>query len=269
MRKTWKLTIEYDGSRYSGSQEQINARTVLGELRKAAEDLLQAPAELQGAGRTDSGVHALAQVVHLKASPRSAPHPEKLLRDLNEKLPADIAVLELVEAPNSFHARHDAVARAYVYRISRRKTAFNKKFVWWVKQPLDAAAMRDAAALVAGRHDFSCFRAPDPTKPGGSPIVVVHSSDLVEDGFLLNYRIEASHFLWRMVRRLTGALVRVGLGEVSLAAWRRLLEGDAQGFDIAAWTAPSSGLFLESVTYRGTAPGPDAGRRPHRRVHHG
>ncbi len=261
-QKTWRLTIEYDGTRYSGWQEQVNARTVLGELRKAAREILRTPVEMQGAGRTDSGVHALGQVAHLKASPRGAPRPEQLLSELNHRLPADIAVLAAAEAPASFHARHDACARTYVYRIAQRKSAFEKKFVWWVKQPLDLSAMRQAAALVAGRHDFSCFCAPDPTRPDASPLVVVNSSELTAAGHLLVYRIEASHFLWRMVRRLTGALVRTGLGELPPAAWPRLLEGDAQGCDIAAWTAPSSGLFLESVLYRGPRPNTGARRAP-------
>ncbi len=254
MRKTWKLTVEYDGTRYSGWQEQINARTVLGDIRKAADEFLRCPLELQGAGRTDAGVHALGQVAHLKAAPRSAPHAGRLLRELNDRLPADIAILECIEAPASFHARHDAVSRAYVYRIARRKTAFAKKFVWWVKQPLDVALMKEAALLIAGRHDFNCFRAPDPSKPGESPVVVVGAASLEEDeGDLLLFRLEASHFLWRMVRRLTGTLVKLGLGEITLAQWRGLLDGQSQGLDIAAWTAPASGLFFESVTYRGAS----------------
>lgn len=262
LRHTWKLTIEYDGSRYGGWQEQPNARTIMGELRKAAQEFLRCPAEIQGSGRTDAGVHALAQVAHLRASTGAVPRPEQLLRELNDRLPADIAVLDCAEAPPSFHARHDAVARRYVYRISLRKTAFSKKFVWWIKQPLDLAAMRAAAALIPGRHDFSCFRAPDPSKPGGSGIVVVNSASLEESPDLLEFRIEASHFLWRMVRRLTGALVRTGTGEIQLAQWKGLLRGDPQGLDIAAWTAPASGLFLESVLYRaGRREGRPAARR--------
>jgi tRNA pseudouridine38-40 synthase len=124
--------------------------------------------------------------------------------------------------------------------------------------------MREAAAMTAGRHDFSCFRALDPTKPGDSPIVVVTAASLEEQADLLSFRLEASHFLWRMVRRLTGTLVKAGLGEITLEQWRGLLNAEPQGLDIAAWTAPASGLFLESVTYPGTSSTKGASA-PHRK----
>jgi tRNA pseudouridine38-40 synthase len=262
IRHTWKLTIEYDGSRYAGWQEQINARTITGELRKAAQDFLGRPAEIQGSGRTDAGVHALAQVAHLRASTGAPPHPDRLAWELNDRLPADIAVLACEAVPPTFHARHDAIARSYVYRIARRKTAFAKKYVWWVKQPLDLAEMSAAAGRIAGRHDFTCFRAPDPTKPKDSAFVVVNSSSLTETADTIEYRIEASHFLWRMVRRLAGALVRTGAGEIRPDQWKGLLEGDAQNLDIAAWTAPASGLFLEAVVYPGTSRAREARKTP-------
>ena len=256
---TWKLTIEYDGSRYSGWQDQINARTVAGELRKAAEEIFGGGRiEIGGAGRTDAGVHAAGQVAHLRADARRRVTPDELRRRLNEAIPYDIAVLEVADAPQQFHARHDAVGRNYVYQIARRKTAFSKKFVWWIKEPLDIARMAEAAALVAGRHDFVCFRAADPTKPDGSTIVVVDSCEIEEqpETGLVLFRICASHFLWRMVRRLAGTLVKVGLGEVTVDQFKQLLAGKAgPKLDVAAWTAPSSGLFLESVQYK-------SGRKP-------
>ena len=249
--QTFRLTLEYDGSRYSGWQEQINARTVQGELKQAAQNLFRTDVELHGAGRTDAGVHAVGQVAHLKirgkASAFTAP---QILRELNERLPSSIAVLEVTEAPARFHARHDAKSRAYFYQISTRKAALSKRFVWWVKEPLDVARMQQAAALIAGRHDFVAFRAADPSKPGESTIVVVESAEVSVDDNLIVFRIEASHFIWRMVRRLTGTLVKVGLGEVSVEEFRELLSGKKNPkLDIAAWTAPASGLFLEGVRY--------------------
>src|SRR5881394_1325746 len=121
--KTWKLTLEYDGTRHHGWQEQQNARTIQGELRRAAEDYLGLPVEAGGAGRTDAGVHALAQVAHLRIRPRagskqSVPRPDDLLYHLNERLPADINLLKVEEARATFHARHDAISRAYLYQIS-------------------------------------------------------------------------------------------------------------------------------------------------------
>ncbi len=248
--KTWKLILEYDGSRYSGWAEQTNApRTVMGELRKAACELFKGPIELGGSGRTDSGVHAAAQVAHLRATPRRPLPPQLLMRVLNEALPADIAVLSAEEAPAKFHARHSAVSRSYVYQISTRKTAFSKKFVWWIKEPLDVAKMQRAAALIPGRHDFVRFCAKDPSKPGESTVVVVNSASVERQDDLILFHIEASHFLWRMVRRLAGCLVKVGLGELRVEDFEALLAGRGKEHDVASWTAPAAGLFLEKVNY--------------------
>jgi len=249
--QTWKLTIEYDGTKYSGWQEQTNAVTVAGQIRKAAEDFLGVEVELQGAGRTDAGVHARAQVAHLRVrSQRRFPPAGELLRGINERLPSTISLIDVAEADNSFHARNDAVARTYVYQISKRRTAFFKKYVWWIREPLDIAAMARAARMLAGRHDFSCFRAPDPSRPGESTIVAVDDARIDVEGDLILFRITASHFLWRMVRRLVGVLVRLGASEITLDDFSRLLEGRANPkLDVAAWTAPASGLFLERVDY--------------------
>ncbi|MBI4891266.1 MAG: tRNA pseudouridine(38-40) synthase TruA [Acidobacteria bacterium] len=248
--KTWKLTLEYDGSRYSGWAEQINApRTVMGELRKAAAEIFKGPVDLGGSGRTDSGVHAAAQVAHLRGAPRRPLPPALLMRLMNEALPADIAILDAQEMPAKFHARHSAVSRSYVYQISTRKTAFSKKFVWWIKDPLDLAKMQQAAALIPGRHDFVRFCAKDPSKPGESTIVVVNSASVEPQDDLILFHVEASHFLWRMVRRLAGCLVKVGLGELKVEEFAQLIEARGKQHDVAAWTAPASGLFLEKVNY--------------------
>src|ERR1700730_3255162 len=249
--QTFRLTLEYDGARFSGWQEQINARTVQGELKQAAQDLFRTDLELQGAGRTDAGVHAVGQVAHLKIRGKGpALTASQILRDLNDKLPASIAVLEITEVPPRFHARHDAKSRGYFYQISTRKAALSKRFVWWVKEPLDVARMQQAATLIAGRHDFTAFRPADPSKPDESTVVVVESAEISVDDNLIVFRIEASHFIWKMVRRLTGTLVKVGQGDVSVDEFRELLSGKKNPkLDIAAWTAPAAGLFLEGVRY--------------------
>ena len=252
--KTWKLTLEYDGTKYSGWQEQNNARTVAGSLRGAVEDFLGGTIELMGAGRTDAGVHALGQVAHVKLRKSERRHPryepEYLRAQFNERLPSDISIIDIEEAPVSFHARHSATARTYLYQIATRKTAFHKRHVWWIKDQLDVAAMQAAAEKMAGRHDFVRFAQKDPSKPNDSTIVYVDSAEVLEDDYLILFRIDASHFLWRMVRRLVGITVKVGLGEVSLAELDELLEGrGAARLDVAAWTAPGAGLFLESVRY--------------------
>ena len=254
--RTFKLTLEYDGSKYSGWQAQINARSVQGELQSAANQLFGEEVDVQGAGRTDSGVHAVGQVAHLKVrAPRQELSPERILRQLNDRLPSSVAILECVEAGPRFHARHDAVSRAYFYQISTRKAALSKKFAWWIKQPLDVARMQQAAALIAGRHNFVCFRAADPSRPGESTTVEVESAEVGIDDHLIVFRIVASHFVWKMVRRLTGVLVKIGLGEVSIEQFEGLLSGKKNhDLDVAAWTAPAAGLFLESVRYQDSPP---------------
>ena len=249
--RTFRLTLEYDGSKFSGWQAQINARSVQGDLQRVADELFSGEVDLQGAGRTDAGVHAVGQAAHIKVRKlRDDLTPARILRELNDRLPSSIAVLECVEVAPSFHARHDAVSRAYFYQISTRKTALSKRFVWWIKQPLDVARMQEAAALIAGRHNFVCFRAADPSRPGESTTVVVTSAEVGVDDNLIVFRIEASHFVWKMVRRLVGTLVKVGLGEVSVEQFAGLLTGRKNPqLDIAAWTAPASGLFLEAVRY--------------------
>lgn len=249
--RTWKITLEYDGSKFSGWQEQINARTVMGELRTAIEEFLRVDVDLQGAGRTDAGVHALAQVAHLRAPTKQKVSPEQMMRAVNDKLPAEIAVLAIEEVKPQFHARHDALSRSYVYQISTRKNAFAKRHVWWVKDKLDIEAMSEAASMLVGRHDFTCFRAPDPSKPNESPIVVVEAAEIEQADDLILFRIEASHFLWRMVRRITGVLVKLGLGEITMEDFERLLEGKCgNSMKVSEWTAPSAGLFLEQVRYK-------------------
>jgi tRNA pseudouridine38-40 synthase len=222
----------------------------MGEIRKAAQKALGGRVELQGAGRTDAGVHAAAQVAHLRA--RKGMPASALEIRLNDALPYDIAILSVEETSDEFHARHDAISRTYVYQISRRKTAFSKRFVWWVKEPLNASLMADAAKAIEGRHDFVCFRAADPEKEEESTVVVVDAAQVEEkhDENLILIRITASHYLWRMVRRLVGALVRVGRGELSVTDFEQLINGHARpDLPVAEWTAPASGLFLESVRY--------------------
>jgi len=241
-----KLTIEYAGTRYSGWQIQKNARTVQGELDRAVRAATGAGEfELYGAGRTDAGVHALAQVAHLDIQTTLAAEP--LRRRINDALPADINVLRADPVRRTFHARHDAVGRSYIYQLSRRRTAFGKSFVWWLRDDVDIEPMRAAARRFVGFHDFQSFSDDDPLEK--STQVLVEALDLHEEGDLIVIHIEGSHFLWKMVRRLVGVLVEVGRGEMSAdAAAAMLLErSDAP----ARLTAPASGLFLERVYYEG------------------
>ena len=200
-----------------------------------------------------AGVHALAQVAHLRLPERV--DPETLRRAVNDRLPPDVHVLAAAPAPARFHARHDAVARSYLYQLSRRRTAFAKRFVWWIKDDLDLTALRRAAARLPGRGDFARFC----EKPAAqtSTRVEVEAVEVAAEGDLVLLRFVASHFLWKMVRRLVGALVQVATGRLSEAGFAALLESSAPlpaGADPARWTAPPSGLFLERVLYPGDPP---------------
>jgi tRNA pseudouridine38-40 synthase len=244
----FKLTIEYAGTRYSGWQIQANARTVQGELSRAVEAATGRDRfELYGSGRTDAGVHALAQVAHLDIATSLA--PTALCERINDGLPADIVVLSAEKVPYRFHARHDAVARRYVYQVARRRMAFGKPFVWWVRDPLDLPAMRDAARRLTGMTDFRAFTDDDPGEK--STKVLVDRLDIVEAGAFVLVVVEGSHFLWKLVRRLVGVLVAVGRGDLAPADIDRVLQGKGRGPTPAQLTAPAAGLFLARVFYEG------------------
>lgn len=242
----YRLLIEYTGTRYSGWQVQKNARTVQGELLRAAREVTRRDKlEVYGAGRTDAGVHALGQVAHLDVA---STLPAATLRErINDRLPTDIHVRDLRVASHRFHARHDAIARRYLYQVSRRRTAFAKPYVWWVRDRLDVEAMRVAAGAFVGRHDFDAFSDDDPSDK--STTVQVDQVAVIDDGALVLFRVTGSHFLWRMVRRMVGVLVAVGTGHLDRSAVAVLMHGS--GELPAQLTAPASGLFLEGVVYPG------------------
>lgn len=242
----FKLLIEYAGTRYSGWQIQKNARTVQGEIDRAVREASgRRDFELYGSGRTDAGVHALGQVAHLDIQTRLA--AEEILPAVNDKLPADINILAASRVPHRFHARHDAVGRSYLYQISRRRTAFAKPYVWWVREHLDLAMMRQAAGRFAGMHDFEAFTDADPEET--SMAVQVERVQVDESDDLVLVRVEGSHFLWKMVRRMIGVLVEVGRGALGADDVVALLRSASPL--PARVTAPASGLFLERVFYPG------------------
>ena len=247
----FRLTVEYAGTRYSGWQIQKNARTVQGELDRAIRTATRRhDFELYGSGRTDAGVHALAQVAHLDVA--SNLPAGSLRRAINDELPADINVLQVTTVPHRFHARHSAVARRYVYQVSRRRSAFAKPFVWWVKEPLDLATMQEAAAAFVGMKNFQSFTADDEfNEEGGarSTLVLIDRLEIQPHGDLLLVVIQGSHFLWKMVRRIVGVLVEIGRGGLTAPAAQALLTAKS---DVPAkLTAPAAGLFLERVFYPG------------------
>lgn len=263
-----RLLLEYEGTRYAGWQVQKDQRTVMGEVLTAIRATLDETPRLLGAGRTDQGVHAEGQVANFFTNSTRA--PGAILEGLNEALPADINVLKAEEVALDFHARHDAVTRRYRYQIARRRSAFFKRLIWWVRQPLDLALMERAASALPGRHDFTSFA--DRTAEIKEPRVRVVAAGFRRSDFLTTFTIEADHFLPRMVRRVVGVLVQIGLGQIPPEAVARYLTEIVD--DPAQWTAPPSGLFLERVIYPGEGgapasrsqarPGPDRHTRTRR-----
>jgi tRNA pseudouridine38-40 synthase len=242
----FKLYIEYDGSRFSGWQKQPDAKTIQGTLLSAAKEVFgDAPADIQGSGRTDSGVHAICQVAHLDVSTMLA--PEIIRMKLNDNLPHDINILEVEKARPDFHARHDALTRSYIYQVSRRRSAFGKNYTWWIKDKLNFSDMNEAASLLAGMHDFVSFSDEDPNEK--STRVLIENIQLEERGALILIRITGSHFLWKMVRRIAGVLVEIGRGKKNRDDLSFYLNNKSA--EPAKYTAPPAGLFLEGVYYKG------------------
>ncbi len=242
----FRLIIEYEGTRYSGWQLQKGGKSVQGEIIDACRDLFgDAKTDLYGAGRTDSGVHAIGQCAHLDVDTELP--PLRIRYGLNDRLPADISIISVDAAEPGFHARHDAVARSYIYQVSRRRTALGKKFVWWIKDDLDAVVMNEIASMFEGSKDFRSFTDPD-LESNSTRTELIHSRVTVHKNIIL-YHVVGTHFLWKQVRRMTGVLVEAGRGKLN--------KKDVAGFlrdqsDIPAkLTAPPSGLFLEHVYYKG------------------
>ena len=246
-----KLTLAYDGTDFSGWQVQPMAATVQGTLASAIGRLTGENVLPQGSGRTDAGVHALAQVATF-ATASSVP-TENFLKALNDLLPASIRILEVAEVPGEFHARKSAKAKTYRYRIFRAAicSPFLARYVWHFPYPLAEDAMAEAAGQVAGEHDFTSFAAVDPErgKENGeaSNVRTIFSSAIGREGDELVYTVRGSGFLHHMVRNLVGTFILVGKGTLQPQDLTRILS--ARDRSAAAATAPASGLVLVNVEY--------------------
>lgn len=242
--RRYKLTVEYDGTNFSGWQKQTDARTVQGDLWKGIVRVLAERAlDLQGCGRTDAGVHALAYVAHLEVA--GAWPITDLADQLNASLPKDIAIVAVEAVDPRFHARHSCLARSYIYQLRTRKSAFGKRYDWWVHEDLDLAAMERAAALMVGMHDYAAFAEKQEMKK--STLALIHQVRIITTGDLTKIRVVGSHFLWHMVRRMVGVLVEVGCHRLGEEDVRRLFSGPSTL--PSRHTAPASGLFFEKAYY--------------------
>jgi len=242
----FRLLIEYEGSQYHGWQQNTGVKTIQGEMLQACQKLFDTDKiELYGAGRTDAGVHALGQVAHLDIPTEM--HAKTILVRLNEILPYDINILKLEKCDAKFHARYNAVARSYLYIISRRRSAFGKRYVWWVKEDLSVNKMQEASAIFKGFHDFSSFGATTPEDK--STLVDISYLDVRESGNQIIIHILGSHFLWMMVRRITGVLVHAGKGKLSVKEIQGFM--DQYSDRPSQLSAPPSGLYLQRVYYPG------------------
>ena len=247
-RPTWRLTVSYRGERYAGWQRQENAVAVQQVLEEALAELLGKTVRVTGASRTDAGVHARGQVVSLVAHAA----PGALVYGTNERLPEDVRVLDAAPVLAGFHARKHASAKEYRYRLSRARvlSPLDAPFVVRVDPGLDVAAMREAAARLVGRHDFTAFgkKTGDPT--GGSETQPFRRLDLAawhEHGDELTFVVVGEGFLRGMVRALVGTMVEVGHGRRSVASFAELLSGRPRAE--AGPNAPAHGLVLERVDY--------------------
>ncbi len=255
-----KLTLAYDGTDFHGWQIQPDLPTIQGTLEAVVAEIEGGFVRVEGSGRTDAGVHALAQTAAFSIT---NPIPvENLKRAMNRLLPHSVRVLRAEEAAEDFHPRFQAKAKTYEYRIYRGEVCspFERRYVLHHPYPLDVTKMIDAAGVFVGEHDFTAFAASDERdEEGGSKVRTVFSSRLeevaVSEGLM--YRVRGSGFLKHMVRNMVGTLLEVGKGNLDAGGVCALLE---PGVNVKAGpTAAARGLFLVSVEYSVTTPGPAEG----------
>jgi tRNA pseudouridine38-40 synthase len=242
----YKLRVEYDGGPFAGFQAQASLPTVQGALEAAIQAFSGETVRIAAAGRTDTGVHATGQVVHVDLV--NAWKPDTVRDAINAHLaPRPVAVLSAELAPGDFHARFSALGRHYRFRILNRRAppALAAGQVWLVKKPLDAAAMHEAARALVGRHDFSTFR--DAHCQAKSPVKTLDEARVWREGEEVHLAFSARSFLHRQVRSMTGSLAEVGLGRWSPADLKAAL--DAADRTRCGPVAPASGLCLVRVDY--------------------
>jgi tRNA pseudouridine38-40 synthase len=244
--RTIKLTIEYDGTHYLGWQVQPRGLTLQGVLQEKLSSLTGEKIDLLGSGRTDAGVHALAQVAHFKTKSRL--DVQTIQRALNSLLPSDMVIQKVEEVDEDFHARKQSKSKTYEYRILNRniRSAFHRGYAWHIPQTLNIREMKKATRSLMGEHDFSSFRSVGSPKKTAVRKVTRAEWKRGRDG-LLRFEIEANGFLKQMVRAIVGTLIEVGKGKIASEDFQRIL--DSRDRKQAGPTAPAHGLFLKEVKY--------------------
>jgi len=238
------MVLAYDGTDFSGWQYQPDACTVQETLEKAIEKVVQHPVRVVAAGRTDTGVHALGQVVHFKTESHLTTAIMK--RAFNTHLPWSIRIRSVSEAPRSFHARFSASSRVYRYFISPYSLPFLQRYTWVLEREVDLEALKKVLELFQGEHDFAAFGSP--TKPGSSTVRKVIKAKAETYRGLTIITLEANAFLRKMVRNIVSSAVKVATGRATLDEVKRALN-HPQGFRCSSPPAPPQGLFLWRVKY--------------------
>jgi tRNA pseudouridine38-40 synthase len=243
---SFKITLAYDGGSFIGWQRQAKGTSIQGLLEDALRELDDRDVTVVGAGRTDAGVHALAQVAGFTLARETA--PDVVLRSLNAKLPPEVRVRSAEQVPASFHARFDATSKRYRYRLWTADvlSPFERAYVWHVPGPLDVAAMAESARLVEGRHDFAAFQTAGGAGGPTERVITLSKVSSRDDG-LVTYDVEGDGFLRHMVRAIVGTLVVVGRGRRSPAWMRDVIA--SRDRSQAGRNAPAHGLFLVRVGY--------------------
>jgi tRNA pseudouridine38-40 synthase len=235
--------VSYNGTKYNGWQSQPNATGIQAVIEDSLSKVLRASISITASGRTDTGVHCEQQFFH--ADLPDTADIERLVFQLNSILPADIAIPSIRPVAPDAHARFDAISRSYKYRIVMRKNPFTPGFAWFYFKPLDLRTMNQAAALLAGKHDFECF---SKVKTDVSNFICdISEARWEQHGDRLEFTITANRFLRGMVRAIVGTLIDVGSGRTSLEEFRHILE--SRDRREAGQNVPPSGLYLVSVIY--------------------
>jgi len=237
------IEFAYNGKNYCGWQYQPHSPSVQETLNKALSTLLRTPVDVVGAGRTDTGVHARQMYAH--CNHEALPDPEKLTQKLNAFLPKDIVVYRFIPLHDDAHARFDAVSRTYEYHIHTYKDAFDNEGSWYHFHPLDIKKMNEAAQVLFEYTDFKCFsKTHTDVRTFNCKIM---EAQWHQHGNKLVFTISADRFLRNMVRAIVGTLVNVGLGKITIADFRTIIESRDRGH--AGFSVPAHGLYLTKVIY--------------------